>query len=80
MNRESAGWIVAAVAVGLVLTMGAMHQFGMPRRFQVVECVPYGPRAKGSLSTLLDTDTGQTRYLWWGEDGLMWTPIHVEKK
>lgn len=74
MKREDAGWLVAAMAVGLVLTMGAVQQAGKTGRFQVVTgVVPTGPLGKGSLSMLLDTDTGETRVLAYGDDGLRWT-------
>ena len=85
MNRESAGWLVAGVAVGLMLTMGAMQQAGRPGRFQVVTgVVPVGSKGEQGAATpcsmLLDTDTGTARIFTFDETRVRWgSPVEVAK-
>lgn len=81
MNREYMGWVVAAVVIAVVCTMGAVQQQGEVGRYQVV----FGEHtlvASAEVSAdyrhavRVDTATGQTSLLvMFKGDGYRWVPI-----
>lgn len=75
MRRDIIGWAVAGLTITLAVSMGAMQQpAARVGRFQIVSGVtPTGPPTKTSFSMLLDTETGATRVLVYGDSGVRWT-------
>jgi hypothetical protein len=60
MNRESAGWTAAVLAVGLMALMVAMQQAWTAGRFQIVTGIDVSGSSE-NYSMLLDTHTGAAR-------------------
>jgi hypothetical protein len=68
MNRESAGWTAAVLAVGLMALMVAMQQAWTAGRFQIVTGIDVSGSSK-NYSMLLDTHTGAARVFFWHSEG-----------